>query len=1155
MARLNTHVQDCLFGMREDGVMLDAENETSFWRKVFLSGVFKSNLSTQFWIIDGLDECTNIGPFLDTMLGSIDTSLSLKILLVSRDSTDLKRKIMGLGTYRIRHHKLSLADTLPDIKQVVMAKADSIFVEDYQQRAAIIDRVLAKSEGSFLWTTLTMNKLASSYGEQEINGTIENLPHDMKSLYQRALDVMAQNTNGKKLARAVLVWATCAVRPLTTKELDLALQLDVRDKFPKLDESIPAVCGHLIVVDKFDRVQVVHETLREFLLEKDLDSEFAISKMEAHTSIARACLAYLAGDDMKPPRTGRRGPAAKFTAKKADFADYACMAFSLHLTKADAFANDVFKLTEKFLHSNVLSWIEFIAQTHNLMPLVQTARHLKSYHNHCAAARSPLGVPIRVIGDWATDLNRIVAKFASALTTSPLAIYALIPPFCPEESAIRKTIASARKLSVAGLTNNEWDDRVMCIDYRERQPSAVAYGEKFIAVGLTTGAIILYDAASGQEHKALMHGEAVRLVRFGDKARLVSCGLKIIRVWEPHSGEQIRTFEAPRRAMDIAFDEHNLLVASSTRELAAWDLEREGVQLPNRSWHDSVEKGATRSGGSPCAVSVSVPHRMLAVAYRTQRITLWDIEEDVFFGNCGKKDMHGNEKMHMVTALVFNPNPNVELLAASYLDGQLLILDPCQDNEVESLRANCHTLAASPNGRLLAGASGAGAIQIFEYDSLRLLYRIQSANFFVKQLAFSDDSLRLADIRGSHCNVWEPAGLLGQSTNDDTSSERTLTPAMEVIASPSKAKISAISLHVKGDVTFCGKDNGSICVYSLKTGTEVRTLHGHKTLVRLICFRSESDIVYSVDASNKIFAWHLTYSRKDGWGPGQELWRTVLSCGNSISHLMLGEPAQRMILTTRHADHLWSTEGHQIDVRTDPNDRRVRMWSQHPTSPLHVICIVGTVVQIHAWEDWSSIESVSLAVDVTGLQLKRIIPLVSAHKTHLLLEWSELDGSPATSSMHLFGSAAFETGNSTVDHASDTSTTCPADDGKTSSTQEALLTAAQAMATPLLSPQLTILSRYVAHVVGFCDASHLVFLDTRSWICSINIEGMNERPVAWSRHFFIPYDWFAGTRDILCAVAQRDVLFVRNDQLAIVKGGLDYVDTVYPDNEEVYKGR
>ena len=72
-----------------------------------------------------------------------------------------------------------------------------------------------------------------------------------------------------------------------------------------------ARCGQLVTVDKFSKVQMVHETAREFLLNDDLESEFAINKTNAHTRIARASLTYLTGEEMKPPRTSRRGSAMK----------------------------------------------------------------------------------------------------------------------------------------------------------------------------------------------------------------------------------------------------------------------------------------------------------------------------------------------------------------------------------------------------------------------------------------------------------------------------------------------------------------------------------------------------------------------------------------------------------------------------------------------------------------------------------------------------------------------------------------------------------------------------------------------------------------------------------------------------------------------------
>lgn len=42
----------------------------------------------------------------------------------------------------------------------------------------------------------------------------------------------------------------------------------------------------------------------------------------------------------------------------------------------------------------------------------------------------------------------------------------------------------------------------------------------------------------------------------------------------------------------------------------------------------------------------------------------------------------------------------------------------------------------------------------------------------------------------------------------------------------------------------------------------------------------------------------------------------------------------------------------------------------------------------------------------------------------------------------------------------------------------------------------------------------------------------------------MPYGWLAGTRDVICAVTQRDVVFARNDDVAIIKGGLEYAEKV-----------
>ena len=1139
MASTNTHVREALLEMQKDGVKFDNENERTVWRTVFSCGIFRTRFPKHYWVIDALDECTNSASFFEPILAKLDQSLPLRILITSRESPKLEKHFLGLGAHRVQYETISAADTLPDIKLLVEAKARSVLLKDDRDRAMLVDKILEKSEGNFLWTVLVLSELSNSYGEEEINKALEDMPRDMEPLYQRTLELMEQSPGGKKLAKAILTWTTCATRPLTTSELDGALKVDVKDSFPQLKESIMVLCGHFVNVDKFGKVQMLHGTAREFLVNDSLESEFAINKTEAHTRIARACLIYLIGEEMKPPRTGRRGSTFNLGGKRADFSAYACAAFSYHLAKASPMANDVLILVDKLLKSNILSWIEVMAQTHNLNALIRAAKNLRTYLDTCARERSPLDRSIQTIRGWTTDFVRIVAKFAVTLTTSPSAIFWLIPPFCPTESMIYQVANPGRRLSVVGLSNAQWDDRLSCIDFREGQTSAISHGDEFFAVGLTTGTVALYYATSCQEYKILSHGEAVKTLRFKSRTRLMaSSGIKTIRVWDTYSGETIHKFHALQRFIDFAFSEGLLIAASSKNYLSVWNLDEDGAQQPDRPWNDSGAHPNTMSRLTPCAISIAVSHKMLAIAYNGRPITLWDLEEDGHYGSCGKKLAGGATTTHMVTALAFNPNPNIGLLAVSYLDGELVILDPFSDLELESFRAHCHTLAVSPDGRLLAGGTGGGTIQIYEFDTLRLLYRVRSSNLYIKQLAFSRDSLQFSDIRGSHCNIWEPAVLLRDAVGD-ASSDGTSSSFVDVVASDTKIKISAMALHPNGEAVVCGKDNGIVSLYDLKTGAEGQTLYRHKSLVRILTWWSQSDTIMSIDISNGIIAWKLKKSQKTVWVTEKLLFQSRLDCGTSITQAVLGEAAGKFILSTRESDYLWSIDGHQEIDQICSDGQGTRQWMQHQQSPFHVVCIEGTAARIYAWTDWSEVAVVDFTADMTGLQIKSARPYLSGQQPRILLELSERGGPRDTRGLYILDAATFGIETTTSNRP------IPAAAIEGMDAYDILITekaSAAAGLVPLFSPQLAALAQRVAHVIGLGTNNQLIFLDTHSWVCSADLKGLGNYTISCSRHFFVPYDWYAGTRDLLCTVAHRDILFARNDDLAIVKGGLEYAE-------------
>ena len=207
-----------------------------------------------------------------------------------------------------------------------------------------------------------------------------------------------------------------------------------------------------------------------------------------------------------------------------------------------------------------------------------------------------------------------------------------------------------------------------------------------------------------------------------------------------------------------------------------------------------------------------------------------------------------------------------------------------------------------------------------------------------------------------------------------------------------------------------------------------------------------------------------------------------------------------------------------------------------------MICVEGVAARIYAWSDWSEISSITLTTDLTGQYIKSITPYTSHHKTLVLLELSDLNGSATTNALHLLDAASFSIDESVSDQ------TVAAEPGVAEDTGKVRLTDVAAAATSnydsLLARKLAVFAHLVAHVVGLSDTNRLVFLDAHSWVCSVDIKSVGNNLVSYSRHFFVPYDWFAGTRDMICAVVKQDVIFARNDDVAIIKGGLEYTEGV-----------
>lgn len=563
MALSDPEACEAVLTMQADGVSLDNVDERTLWRILFVQGIFQTSMSRHYWVLDALDECSNHLDLFHAMLLNIGEDIPLRILFTSRDTVHFDQGLSTASSYPIQLLTISTRDTESDIRLLIERRAQSLAAASPEERVALAEKIIKRSKGSFLWTILVLKELLSCHSKKAIDQVLKDIPRGMEPLYKRILDSMSQANHGKKLAKTILMWVVCAVRPMTISELDGALTLETDDSFPRLKESVSALCGQLVVTDKHGNVKMVHETAREFLLTDEFESEFSINQTEAHTRMAQTCLTYLSGDEMKPPRSNKRRSSVALQNKRQEFATYACTSFSYHLSRADPSTGNTFQLVERFLKLNVLTWIAIIAESQTLNHLTRASKHLKAYVNACAAERSPLDPRIRSLLQWTTDLARIPAMFANALTLSPSAIYSCIPSFCPTESMIHKIGASTRQIGVHGALKKEWDDKLMCVDFGHSQPKALRYGDEFLAIGLSSGNIMLYHSTSYQEYKIFNHGEAVHFVSFKPRTDLMAtCGMKMIKVWDTQSGQIVHQFASPSRPQGMEIDGDALLVPS-----------------------------------------------------------------------------------------------------------------------------------------------------------------------------------------------------------------------------------------------------------------------------------------------------------------------------------------------------------------------------------------------------------------------------------------------------------------------------------------------------------------------------------------------------------------------------------------------------------------
>lgn len=205
----------------------------------------------------------------------------------------------------------------------------------------------------------------------------------------------------------------------------------------------------------------------------------------------------------------------------------------------------------------------------------------------------------------------------------------------------------------------------------------------------------------------------------------------------------------------------------------------------------------------------------------------------------------------------------------AYEGGTIIIFDPLQedDNIKASHKAytDTQTLAYSPCGRTLISGDSRGTIRIFDFEAfdhqrLKLLYVIHDRDSNIRSLAFCANSLRFVDMRAQQTNIWEPTVLVRQEVSEEMNEIASFE--VKEMPIPQDVEIDIITtmcVEPSARHIFCGTESGSVKVFSLATGKQLRTLYIHSNGVGItqLSFSGNKAILASADSASRVLIWQL----------------------------------------------------------------------------------------------------------------------------------------------------------------------------------------------------------------------------------------------------------------------------------------------------------
>ena len=367
-ALLFTHILPS-YQIQKQSLFLESSFQ-SLWR-IFEAMLRDPVLGKTYCVLDGMDECekNSLYMILDKFKKLFRTNprtFQFNLIIASRDEPKAIPQLL-LGFPRMRLDPDADTEINQDIGSFIEAKVNelSILGQYPPQLSEHIKKTFRdRAQGTFLWVGIVANELRNC-SRTEVVKYLDLFPPGLDEIYARTL--LQVELHRRETAARLLRWIVMALRPLTLPELSVALGISVDPStihFSPTDIAKDQVswCGNILTVTG-DEVNLIHQSAKDYLLRKDVDSNpelesFRVKEEIANTEIAGRCFDYLQEGALAGGPVDLEEDKAHLN--KFPLLSYAAVSWPTH-ARSLARSEDMFNLSNPFYQENskvLHSWLQ-----------------------------------------------------------------------------------------------------------------------------------------------------------------------------------------------------------------------------------------------------------------------------------------------------------------------------------------------------------------------------------------------------------------------------------------------------------------------------------------------------------------------------------------------------------------------------------------------------------------------------------------------------------------------------------------------------------------------------------------------------------------------------------------------------------------------------